>query len=523
MRVALYARYSSDVQNERSIDDQIATLTRHAVAKGWEVVTAFLDAAISGSYMANRPGILSAVAAAERGDFDILLVEDEDRIARNLEEQTHIYNRLRHRGVAIATLSSERIGIMDVGLKGMMAELYIANLSQKTARGMRANAEQGKATGARLYGYSSAPGGALAIVEDEAQIIRRIFDRYVAGATAREIAEALNKERIPSPQRANGILHTELYAGVKVWNRLETRKDPRTGKKLSRPRPESEWRRTPVPDLRIVDEPTWQAARDRKAAEATVRPEHLVKRRPGIFSGLLRCGVCGASYTASSGGRLICTARRERGLSACSNRRTVMRAEIEARVLKALHDRMLSPEAVQTYIRAYHKAWQKKRAAELAQRAPLERRLAEVGRRIDRGVEAVFDGTANAKIKEGLASLEAEKAELVARLGAMADAEQPIDLHPRLAEAYAAKIAELQGLLARAAEDGRRPLVEAARDLVEKIEITPLSDEHAAEVEIVLHGRLAAFLRPKEGENKPLQFMGAVVAGGGIEPPTCGL
>lgn len=534
MRVALYARYSSDRQNERSIDDQIALLTHHAEGKGWTVTTAFMDAAISGSYMVNRPGIQAAVAAGERREFDILLVEDEDRIARNLEEQAHIFNRLRREGVAIATLGSEKIGIVEVALKGLMGEMALAVLSQKTARGMRSNAEQGKATGSRLYGYQGSPGGALAIVETEAQVVRRIFTAYAAGETPRYIAEALNRDHVPSPrggpwnastingsqQRANGILNTELYAGVKVWNRLVTWKDPRTGKKLSKPRPQTEWRRTLVEHQRIVPAELWQAVRDRKAAEAPARPEQLVRKRPGVFSGLLRCGVCGAAYTATSAGRLVCAARRERGPSACSNKRVVMRGLIEQRVLTALKDRMLSPEAVATYIRAYHKAWQKKRVGELAQRTPVERRLAEVGRRIERGVEAIFDGSATPLIKKGLADLEVEKEELEARLGAMGDVEPPIDLHPRLAEAYAAKIEELQAVLASAAEDDRRRvLVEAARDLVDKIEIRPLGDERAAEVEIILHGRLAAFMRTRTGEEPPRESMGAVVAGGGYSRP----
>ena len=82
-----------------------------------------------------------------------------------------------------------------------MAELYLVNLSQKTSRGMRANAEQGLATGSRLYGYRSQPGGALEIVPTEAATIVRIFERYAAGDTGRDIAAALNVEGVPSVGR----------------------------------------------------------------------------------------------------------------------------------------------------------------------------------------------------------------------------------------------------------------------------------------------------------------------------------
>ena len=160
MRTALYARYSSERQNERSIEDQLAVCRRHADSRGWGVTATFSDAAISGSAMANRPGLQDLLASAAAGQFDLVLVEDEDRLARNLEHQANIYNRLKHSGVAIATLGSDKIGILEVGLKGVMAELYLVNLGQKTKRGMRANAEAGLATGSRLYGYLSQPGGA---------------------------------------------------------------------------------------------------------------------------------------------------------------------------------------------------------------------------------------------------------------------------------------------------------------------------------------------------------------------------
>lgn len=97
IRAAIYARYSSDRQNERSIDDQIAVCRRSAEARGWSVTVAFSDAAISGAAMMNRPGLLTALASAERREFDVLLCEDEDRIARNLEHLAHVASERRLR------------------------------------------------------------------------------------------------------------------------------------------------------------------------------------------------------------------------------------------------------------------------------------------------------------------------------------------------------------------------------------------------------------------------------------------
>jgi DNA invertase Pin-like site-specific DNA recombinase len=298
-RVAIYARYSSERQNERSIADQLSVCVRHAAAKGWSVVETYSDAANSGAAMANRPGLLDALAAAEAGAFDVLLTEDEDRIARNLEHLAHVASRLRFAGVTLATLSTDAVEDMHVAFKGLIGAEYLKNLSQKTKRGMRSNAEKGLATGSRLYGYRSLPGGTVEIVEPEAVVIRRIFADYVAGVSPRVIAGRLNREGVSGPrgglwshssicgsrQRANGILHTELYAGVKVWNRMEVRKDPRTGKRTPRMRPEAEWQRTQVPHLTIVDTDTWQTTRALKLEAAAAAPFERRRTPPGSSRG----------------------------------------------------------------------------------------------------------------------------------------------------------------------------------------------------------------------------------------------
>ncbi len=543
MRAALYARYSSDRQNERSIADQFDVLARHAAVRGWTIVARFEDAAISGAAMANRPGLLALLGSAEAGAFDLVLTEDEDRLARNLEHLAHIASRLDFAGVRLATLSTDRVEEMHVAMKGFQASQYLKALGQKTSRGMRSNAEKGLATGSRLYGYRSAPGGATEILAEEAAVVRRIFADYAAGATAREIAAQLNAEGVPGPrgglwnastingsrQRANGVLHTELYAGVKVWNRMEVRKDPRTGKRLPRMRPPAEWRRTAVPHLAIVDDALWRAAAERQAREGARQPHELANaRKPGLFSGLIKCGRCGSSYTVRDGGRLVCAANRERGDAACSNRRTVLRAEVETRVLGGLRDRLLAPEAVALYVRRYHEAWARREAEARDARAPLEKRLEVNARAQRRIVTAIEEGVATTAMKARLMELDAEREALATELAAAAEthAPSPMVLHPGLADAWRERIATLQAELAAAsgsAAAGDRRVVEALRGLVDRIDVTPESSARGAPVKIALHGRLALFLAPQPSEHSEFRLGSAMVAGGGIEPPTCGL
>ncbi|WP_370867943.1 recombinase family protein [Phenylobacterium sp.] len=544
MRAALYARYSSERQNERSIADQLTVCTRHAQAKGWTVTALFQDAAISGAAMANRPGLLDAIAAAEAREFDILLVEDEDRLARNLEHLAHIAGRLEDAGVMIATLTTDHVQDLHVAFKGLQASMFLKNLAQKTRRGMASNAEKGLATGSRLYGYRTAPGGVVEIVEDQAEIIREIFALYGKGATGREIADQLNRRGVPSPtgglwnastingsrQRGNGILQSEIYAGVKVYGRMDVRKDRATGKRTPRPIPPEQWKRTPVPHLRIIDQAAWEAAAERKTRESANHPLQLAnKRKPGIFTGLLKCGLCGASYTAYTGGRLICAAHRERGDVACANRRTVSRADVEATVLDGLRTRLLSPAA----IRAYVEAWTAVRARRVVEnqnsRQPLEKRLAEVRRGIDRIVDAIASGLAAEAMKAKLQGLETERLELTAKLAEISndDTAPRLDLHPSAGQGLAKKVEALQVLLASAAIAAddlvMRELVDSVRGLVERIEIRPRTQERGGPVDVILQGTLAPVIFAREPSKSPASSMSLVVAGGGLEPPTCGL
>jgi site-specific DNA recombinase len=527
-RAALYARYSSDRQNENSVADQVALCTKHAKAKGWEVVRIFSDAAISGSAMANRPGLNDALAAAERGEFEILLTEDEDRLARNLEHMAHVANRLADADVELWTIGSGKVETMHVAFKGAMAQDYIKNLSAKTKRGMNANAEKGLATGSRLYGYRSEPGGALAIVEAEVQVIRRIFADYVAGDTPRQIAAALNVEAVPSPrggqwnassingsrQRGNGVLNTELYAGVKVWGRMDVRKDRQTGKRRPRMLPPDQWKRTPVPHLRIVDEETWAAAQARKGKyEGAPR---TAKRYPGIFSGLLKCGVCGGTYTVYTTGKLICATYREKG--ACSNRRTPSRAAVEQRALESLRDKILSAEAVASYVRTYRAAAAARKRAQADRRAPLERRLGELRRALERAADAQLRGMLSAAGEEKMMEMERERIAIEAELAMDVTQVQaePVELHPGAAEAYAKMVEELQATLSEFAAGetrNQRLLIDSVRGLIDKIVISPVTQDRHGPIDIVLHGTLARFMDGAEpSENARL---GQVVAGGG--------
>ncbi len=98
-RVALYARFSSDLQSDRSIDDQFAVCRARAKRDGNKVVSTFEDRARSGASVFGRVGLAKMMEAGKAGEFDVLVVESLDRISRDQEDMAAIFKRLSFLGI----------------------------------------------------------------------------------------------------------------------------------------------------------------------------------------------------------------------------------------------------------------------------------------------------------------------------------------------------------------------------------------------------------------------------------------
>ncbi|WP_417808907.1 recombinase family protein [Thioclava sp.] len=262
LRASIYARFSTDMQRDASIADQIRSCQEHAARQGLEVVGVYSDKAVSGSSLM-RSGIQKLLRDAQNGTFDVILSEALDQLSRNQADIAAIYQKLQFRDVMIETVSEGIISEMHIGLKGTMNSLFIKDLAIKTHRGLKGRALAGKSAGGKAYGYKNAKRydntgepicGDRTIDPTEARVVRRIFKDYAAGLSPKKIAEAPNDEGIPGPtgrgwgpsalhgnrERGTGILNNELYIGRQIWNRLSYVEDPDTGKRISRLNPEAD-------------------------------------------------------------------------------------------------------------------------------------------------------------------------------------------------------------------------------------------------------------------------------------------
>ena len=543
MKIAIYARYSSDNQRDASIADQLRVCREFAARQGWTVVQEFTDHGISGATLL-RSGFQALMRDALNGRFDIVLAEALDRFSRDQEDTAGLFKRLTFAGVNIVTLSEGDITHLHVGLKGTMNALFLKDLADKTRRGLRGRVELGRSGGGLCYGYKvkraphdGAATGEREIVPAEAEVVRRIFRDYSAGMSPKALAKRLNAEGClgpggapwnPStihgnPARGTGILNNELYVGRLVWNRLRYVKDPDSGKRVSRPNPPSEWVTTAVPALRIVEAKLWSRVKARqlemRRAASSGDPKRFNQaRRPKyLFSGLTKCAECGGGYVMYWRDRLACFGARSRGT--CTNRLTISRQEVEERVLVALRDKLMRRDLFEDFCREYVRELNRLRMEHRAGLSSARTELAVVEREIRELVQAIKDGVSALSIKDELLSLEARKAELQSRLEAP---EMPELLHPRMADIYREKVGSLCSALE--SEESRTGAVDAIRALIEAIVLESDGDQ----LKITLKGDLAGMLSAaRDSKRSPgtgdLLVQIKLVAGAGFEPATFGL
>jgi site-specific DNA recombinase len=309
------------------------------------------------------------------------------------------------------------------------------------------------------------------------------------------------------------------------WNRQRFIKDPDTGKRQARPNPESEWIVREVPELRILDDDLWNAAKARQEAIKTKRSDdgdeaenHFrERRRPKyLFSGLTKCACCGGGYAMISADLVGCSTARNKGT--CDNRRNIRRDRLEERVLNALRyhlmDSALFKEFCDEFMREMNRLRMEGRASIKAAQAEVKK----IDRELDTLLNLILKGGAADRINEKMVGLVRRKKEVETVL---ADAEEPPPLlHPSMANFYRSQVAELYDALQEEAEATRLKAGEVLRSLVKEIILTP--DDSGLQIDV--RGDLAGILAVSLKSKTPAAMAGGsqfeMVAGTGFEPVT---
>ncbi len=447
------------------------------------------------------------------------MAEALDQLSRDQEDVAALFKRLKYAGIRLVTLAEGEVSELHVGLKGTMNALFLRDLADKVRRGLRGRIEDGKSGGGNSYGYdvvkqfvaSGEPvRGDRTINAQEATIVRTIFEQYAEGMSPRQIALKLNALGVLAPRggawssstingnraRGTGILNNEIYVGRSVWNRLRYGKDPESGQRRSRSNAATAVVTVEVPQLRIVSDDLWDAVKagqsrlERTAAgalgEDAPPSAFWSKQWPRyLFSGLMRCGVCGGGFSKISQHHFGCSTARNKGETVCTDKIAIRHDVLENTVLDGLRHRLMDPNLYKIYVSEFTAEWNRMQAEAGAGVAGLEAELMRVRRQIERLVDAVVSGTPVAAMTERLARLEARRLAVEAEL-ATAVAPAP-RLHPNLADAYRQNVADLIDALSDDDGIAARNLV---RGLVEAVILVP----EDGKLRVEIRGQLAAIL-----------------------------
>ncbi len=384
--------------------------------------------------------------------------------------------------------------------------------------------------------------GDRSINQDQAAIVRRIFNDYARNKSPRAIASQLNSERVPSPsgktwsqstingnrRRGTGILNNELYIGRLVWNRQRFIKDPDTGRRVTRLNDESELIAQEVPELRIVPQDLWDKAKARQKDLDERKPGLWRRNRPRyLLSGLIKCGECDGGYSKINTTHYGCSASRNKGDSVCANRKTIARVYLEDAVLRALQTHLMRDDLVETFCQEYAQHLNELRTAQHKAQRAKEAELRRLKKRQEQVIQSIYNGVDARMIKDESKYIADRLEELEAEESQQQEQPPPKPLvHPAMANRYREEVENLKEALNR--KNARAEASEHLRGLIGKIVLTPESGRD--ELRIDLHGDLAGILqiasqkrvRPgNETISGPNKI--ALVAGAGFEPATFGL
>lgn len=470
MKAAIYARYSGDHQRESSIDDQVRNCTRQAEREGCSLSQVYHDKAITGAVKA-RPGYQQMLKDAEARAFDVLIVDDLSRLSRDDYEMKGVLRRFHWQGLRVIGVSdgydSTRKGHkIHAGFKGLMNEMFLDDLRDKTHRGMTGQALKGYNCGGRTYGYRNVPienttrrdayGRPMVIAVRyeidplQAEQVRQIHTWYAEGYSYSWIADALNRKAIPASRGGTWamsgvkvILENEMYEGRLIWNRREWVKHPDTGKRTYKARPKSEWIVTENPELRIVQTDIIEAVRIRQKKNRQTYPGTFTvsNAQRYLFSGLMVCAECGGNFVISAKGRYGCMSHKTRGSSVCQNSITVSRHIVEERLLRNIRQQLLAPEALEKFKQEAVKALEAHHSGNHAD--VLHKQLRDAEKQRDNIMNAIKAGIITSSTKEALETAEG-KIEALSRSVNDASTRSVSNMLPKAIERYKAAITYLE-------------------------------------------------------------------------------
>jgi DNA invertase Pin-like site-specific DNA recombinase len=308
MNIAAYCRVSTDKEDQlNSLEMQKQFFNEYVQRTGDKLVRLYADEGISGTKIKNRKEFLRMMEDAEHGVFEMVVVKDISRFARNTVDLLQNVRKLKSLGIETQFLTANMTSMGNsefvLTLMGAVAQEESANTSKRIKFSKKMNAEKGRVPNL-VYGYDKTCGDYfnLTVNHEEAAVLRQIFHWYVdEGYGSAKIAEMLNERGLKTKRscawNANGICHmlvNPLYTG-KIINGKEEIEDFLTGKRVERD-PE-DWIVVDRPELQIIDQNLFDRAGQlmkERGRKFKLDKERQSNKYP--LSTLIKCKECGWSF-----------------------------------------------------------------------------------------------------------------------------------------------------------------------------------------------------------------------------------
>ncbi len=337
MNIAAYCRVSTDKTDQiNSLEAQKNFFTEYTEKNGHNLVRLYADEGISGTKTKNRREFLRLMKDAKQGLFEMVVVKDISRFARNTVDLLQNIRTLKALGIETTFLTSNMtvLGQSEFVLTifGALAQEESANTSKRVKFGKKMNAEKGRVPNF-VYGYDKTIGDYfnLSINEKEAQVIRQIYNWYLnEGYGAAKISNMLNEKGIRTKRNCKWsqnaicrILTNELYTG-KIINGKQEVTDFLTGARAEKD--ESEWIVKERPDLQIIEPEQYEKAQN--ILRERNQSFHLKRERQSnkyLFSTIIKCKECGWSFRRTvrtyknTYVRWVCSGHNGKGADSCPN------------------------------------------------------------------------------------------------------------------------------------------------------------------------------------------------------------
>lgn len=397
----IYARFSSHSQREVSIDQQIEWCKDLADRNGLSIVWIYKDKAISGK-TDNRPDFKKMMEEAGQGKFDYVLAWKSNRMGRNMLEAMLNDAALQDKGVRVIYVEEdfEDNAAGRFALRNMMNvnQFYSEAMAEDIKRGLMDNAKKGMVNGRTTYGYIRGKDGRYEVVEDQAQIIREIYNRVLEGWQNIDIIQDLNNRGIKNRDGKewkrtsfDKLLKNEQYIGVYRYADIRIENG--------------------MPA--ILDRVTFEAVQRRLSTKGNPR-----WRRKNVndymLTGKLFCGHCGKPMigicgTSRSGERhfyYMCQGKHQH----ICDKKNERQETIEAAVVEAVKKIIMDDETIEWLVQGYQEFVESMRGQSSA--LALEKELDDTEKAISNLMKAIEMGIITETTKERLIELEEKKKDL---------------------------------------------------------------------------------------------------------------